>query len=51
MAGIGTAAVTIFIILICLFAVYEWWNSLNDKQRLLIIGLIIVCGIVLIFGP
>jgi hypothetical protein len=51
MSGIGTAAVTIFIILVCLFAIYEWWNSLNDKQRILVIGVIIVAVIVLIFGP
>lgn len=51
MSGIGTAAVTIFIILVCLYAIYEWWNSLNDIQKLFVIGIIIVAGIVLVFGP
>jgi hypothetical protein len=51
MSGIGTAALTVFIIIVCLIAVYQWWKELNDMQRLLIIGFAIVALIVLIFGP
>ena len=51
MSGIGTAAFAILIILACLYAMYEWWNSLSGIQKLFVMGIIIVAVIFLIFGP
>lgn len=51
MAGIGTAALMVFIIIICIIAIYQWWRELTEMQKAIVIGAIIVCAIILIFGP